>query len=382
VDGSQDPGNPTSPTGPATTDPTTTDPTTTDPTTTDPTTTDTATGEWPRISDYWPDAPHRMGPRADYYPGDDPAPVTAPPAYPMPAQPSRLISPPPPPARKGLRILLGVVAIVVFLGGSVVVLGRMVLRNDETSVAASDPPATATTEAPTPAEPNPPVSVVPQAPPSTAAPKPSATSAPATAGPDPQPPFSSGTFELVSDVAVLNVSIGAIGADPVRVSAPDGSGIKPALTRDGSTVRLTAKVSAGSAGTEPITVRLNSKITWSVRMTGGVRAADFALADGLVRRVDLIGGAARIDMELPTPDETLPIRMIGGVNTWTITTEDEVPVKALLRDGGGSVTLNGDRTRGIDRNTRLSADGAGDVESGGLDIDAVAGLGTLIVAPD
>lgn len=364
MDGSQDPGNPTSPTGPPMTDTATND---------------TATGEWPRISDYWPDAPHRMGPKADYYPGDEQ--VTAPPAYPIQAQPERLISPPPPPARKGLRILLGLVAIVVFVGGSVVVLGRMVLRDDGTSVAVSAPPAAAT-DAPTPAEPNPPVSVVPQAPSSAAAPKPSATPAPTTAAvPDPVPPFSSGTFELVSDVAVLNVSIGALGADPVRVSAPDGSGITPALTRDGSTVRLTAKVAEGSKGTEPITVRLNSRITWSVRMTGGVRTADFALADGLVRRVDLIGGAARIDMELPTPDETLPIRMVGGVNTWTITTKDEVPVKALLRDGGGSVTLNGDRTRGIDRNTRLSADGD-DVESGGLDIDAVAGLGTLIVAPD
>jgi hypothetical protein len=57
-----------------------------------------------------------------------------------------------------------------------------------------------------------------------------------------------------------------------------------------------------------------------------------------------------------------------------------VPVKALLRDGGGKVILNGDRTDGIDRDTTLR-DGGGDNDSGGLGIDAVAGLGTLIVAP-
>ncbi|WP_433360471.1 hypothetical protein ACQPZX_26785 [Actinoplanes sp. CA-142083] len=347
------------------------------------------TGEWPRIADYWPDAPHRMGPQADYYPGDGPAEATAPEPhgnapyanepYTTETQPSRLISPPPPPARKGLRFLLGVLAVTVFLGGSVIVLGRMVLRNDETSVAVNTPPAAGTTP-PATAGTNPPVSVEPQAPPTASAePSSPATTKPATAAAD--PPFSSGTFELGSDVAVLNVSVAAIGADPVRVSAPDGSGIKPELDRDGSTVRLTATVAEGSEGTEPITVRLNSKITWSVRMTGGVRNAKFSLANGWVRRIDLNGGAARIDMSLPTSGETLPIRMTGGVNTWNITTAKEVPVKVLLRDGGGQVTLNGDRTRGIDRDTRLRADGADDVESGGLDIDAVAGLGTLIVAP-
>ncbi|MFI5897942.1 hypothetical protein ACIA5D_48460 [Actinoplanes sp. NPDC051513] len=336
----------------------------------------TSTGEWPHIADYWPDAPHRMGPEADYNPGDEPAPQQ----YVVEPPPARVIGAPPPPDRKALRVLLGVLAVTVFLGGSVVVLGRMVLRGDRTSVAISAPPATPT-QATAPAEPNPPVSIVPQAPPSASAAPPSGSATPKPTTAPAEPPFSSGTFELAGDVAVLDVSIAAIGGDPVRVSVPDGSGIKPSLARDGSTVRLTTKVAKGSEGTEPITVRLNSKITWSVKMTGGVGDADFALADGLVRRIDLNGGAATIDMELPTPGETLPIRMTGGVNTWTITTAERVPVKALLRDGGGLVVLNGDRTRGIDRNTRLRGDGDDDVESGGLDIDAVAGLGTLIVAP-
>ncbi|MFC7277048.1 hypothetical protein ACFQS1_23910 [Paractinoplanes rhizophilus] len=343
------------------------------------TTTGGPTGEWPRIADFWPDAPHRMSPEADYYPGDDPAEATAPPPYPNQAPPSRLIGPPPAPAGKALRFLLGLLAVTVFLGGSVIVLARMVLGGDGTSVAVTTPPA-ADPQPSASAAPNPPVSIAPQAPPSAGAPAiPSATTRPTTAPAD--PPFSSGTFELGSDLAVLIVSVAAIGADPVRVSVPAGSGIKPRLDRDGSTVRLTAKVAEDAAGTDPVTVRLNSRITWSVKMTGGVRDARFSLADGWVRRIDLTGGAARIDMSLPTPGETLPIRMTGGVNTWNITTAKEVPVRVLLRDGGGRVTLNGDRTRGIDRYTRLRADGRDDVESGGLDIEAVAGIGALTVAP-
>jgi hypothetical protein len=336
------------------------------------------TAEWPRISDYWPDAPHRMSPQADYYPDSDSRSAAAPPAYPdetSAGPPHRLISPPPPPARKGLRLLLGTLAMLVFLGGSVVVLARLVLRDDATTATGVASPPAATAE---PA-PSPPVSVVPS--PATT-PTTAAASTPAQTGTVAPPatlPFTSGSFELASDVAVINVTVAAIGTDPVRVSTPGGSGLKTRLTRDGSSVQLTTQI-VDKNGSGQVDVQLNSKVTWSLRMTGGAREENFALAKAWVRRIDLIGGAARISMALPTPGETLPIRMTGGVNTWKITTPARVPVKALLRDGGGKAILNGDETDGIDRNTTLRA-GGGNNDSGGLSIDAVAGLGTLIVAP-
>ncbi|WP_433307241.1 hypothetical protein ACQP2F_23010 [Actinoplanes sp. CA-030573] len=337
---------------------------------------ETPTGGIPHISDYWPDAPHRMGPEADYYPGEgggEPPPRAAAPP------PARVFGPPAAPRRTRLRFLLGALAALVFLGGSVVTLGRLVLRGDD-GTAAPAPPAPIPTGTIGAVPPSPPVSIAPEGPASSS----TATEAPAAKDPattsparprDPEPPFSSGTFEMVSDVAELDVTIASLGADPVRVSAPAGSGLTPRLSRDGSTVRLSVR-SAGE-GTGKLAVRLNRKVTWSLRMTGGVRDADFALSTGMIRRIDLIGGAGRWDMALPVPDETLPIRMTGGVGTWTITTPREVPVKVLVRDGAGSVTLNGDRTRGIDRNTTLQ-DGDGE---GGLDIDAVAGLGSLTVGP-
>ncbi|MCU7729179.1 hypothetical protein ODJ79_36155 [Actinoplanes sp. KI2] len=333
------------------------------------------TAEWPRISDYWPDAPHRMSPQADYYPDTDNRATAAPPAYPQDPQPQRLISPPPPPARKGLRLLLGALATMVFLGGSVVVLTRLVQRDTATPVAGAPQPSAAASE---PA-PSPPVSIAPAPASASATATGSAAPSTGTTAPPATLPFTSGTFELASDVAVINVTVAAIGTDPVRVSTPAGSGLKTRLTRDGSSMQLTAQA-VDKNGSGRLDVRLNSKVTWSVRMTGGAREENFALAKGWIRRIDLIGGVARISMALPTPDETLPIRMVGGVNTWRITTPVRVPVKALLRDGGGRVILNGDETDGIDRNTTLRA-GGGDNDSGGLTIDAVSGLGTLIVAP-
>lgn len=334
------------------------------------------TAEWPRISDYWPDAPHLMSPQADYYPDSDDQATAAPPAYGETPQPDRLISPPPPPARKGLRLLLGTLAVLVFLGGSVVVLARLVLRDDATTATGAPSPPAATAEP----VPSPPVSVVPSPAPSTTTAAASSPPQTVTIAPPAALPFTSGSFELASDVAVINVSVAAIGTDPVRVGTPDGSGLKTRLSRDGSSVKLTAQV-VDKNGSGQVDVQLNSKVTWSLRMTGGAREENFALAKAWVRRIDLIGGVARIRMALPTPDETLPIRMTGGVNTWKITTPVRVPVKVLLRDGGGTVTLNGDETDGVNRNTTLRARGGNNNDSGGLGIDAVAGLGTLIVAP-
>jgi hypothetical protein len=131
-------------------------------------------------------------------------------------------------------------------------------------------------------------------------------------------------------------------------------------------------------GSGQLDVRLNARIAWSLKMTGGVTTSSFDLAGATVRRIDLVGGASRIDMALPSPAAVIPIRMSGGVKTWGITTVGEVPVRVLLRDGGGAVVLNGDRKLGIKRGTLLRADGR---SGGGLAIDAVAGLGTLTVAP-
>jgi hypothetical protein len=325
----------------------------------------------PNISDYWPDAPHRMGPAADWYPdGTEPAEAASPP-YTQEPQPTLLISPPPRPPRRGLRLFLAALAAVVFFGGSVLVLARMVLRESsgpQPGVTAA--PAPEQPDGAVPAGPNPPVSVQPA---------PTPTSTPGAQAPTSRPPaalpFTSGTFELTDNVVELNVTVADLGTEPVRFTIPDGSGLNPKLSRDGSTVKLDPDAN-GTKGSGRLDVQLNGKVTWAIRMTGGVTRANYELADARLRRIDLGGGAARITMDLGKLGDTLPIRMTGGVNNWQITTDGKVPASVLLRDGGGKVVLFGKTTNGIDRNTRVNNDQNGD---GGLNIDAVAGVGTLTV---
>jgi hypothetical protein len=374
------------------------------------------TGGFPEIADYWPDharrtgrpgEPHRVtgapvgddpsratpprvtgapaggdesrttppratGAPASREPGRAAGAYTAPPHQPEDPAPTWLISPPPPPRRPWLRALLAVAAALIFLGSSVLALSRLIAdRQSGPAVPAQsfDQP-----EIVTDSEPSAPVSVQPE--PSSAGP---ARSSPATTAAGGLP-FTSAIFEMAGAVVDLKLTVADLGTVPFEFSTPDGSGLAPKARIDGGTVKLNAQ-SDGSKGSGRIDVTLNRKITWGLRMLGGVKNATYDL-DGVggLRGIDLRGGASRIEMVLPKQDATIPIRMSGGVRTWVIATPEKVRVKATLREGGGTVDLNGQRVDGVQRGATLI--NAADAGRGGLEIEAVAGLGSLTVGPE
>jgi len=347
------------------------------------------TGSWPRIADYWPDAPRRAGPGAGRNPGWE-NPAAPSPAAPGPGGPAgpgdpaatRLISPPPKPGRSWLRIFLSALGALVFLGGSVMVLARLVSQSGDTDSSVSAPGARQTAGQDAGGQDLGGLAV-PASPPVSIEPRPSATASPAGSGspsPSAKPavlPFTAGTFELTGDVVDLNVTMASLGNDAIQFNAPSGSGLRPRATVAGNTLKLAPNPGRGK-GSGRLDVRLNTRIAWSLKLSGGVTTGSFDLFRATLRRIDLPGGAAKLDMRLPSPAGGVPIRMSGGVNTWEITTAQKVPIRVRLRDGGGVATLNGHRTTGIDRGTLLRDD-TGD--GGPLVIDAVAGLGTLIVGP-
>ncbi|MBU2663815.1 hypothetical protein KOI35_09875 [Actinoplanes bogorensis] len=182
--------------------------------------------------------------------------------------------------------------------------------------------------------------------------------------------FEAGTFELASNVTELNLTLGR-PRGPVRVTTPPGSGITPSTTTTGTDLRITTH-NTGTPGNGRLDVMLDDRITWTIRMTGGVRTATFALTGGNIRAVDLDGGADAVSLALPA--RPLPIHMSGGIREWTIKTETQLPVRVQAQHGAGEVTLYGRRQSGIAPDTTVTA-GTGT----GLDVIATAGFGSLAV---
>jgi hypothetical protein len=313
----------------------------------------------PDISEYWPDAPQRLGPPADHYelPGTEPTRTgqgLTPDAYPGSARPTLELHLHPRPRSRFRRTALLVTALLAITGVGAWSLLRD--KGEETRLPSFQPPA-----ALAPGD---------------------AGNAPVEIGePSPSTPAvvpDAATFELVDGTTEVNVTIGTVPSGWFRVTTPDGSGVEPRAELDGDTVKVFVK-GTGPEGSARVDVLLSEDVTWSIRMRGGARVADFDLTRGKLDRIDLIGGTARLNLALPRTRTALPVLMGGGVNTWRISTDGEVPVRAVFRKGAGSVTLFGDRDKGVPTGATVSSGGDGDGAGNGVDLTAESGVGTLTV---
>jgi hypothetical protein len=320
---------------------------------------------WPNIADYWPDAPQRMGPPADLH--EDPAAAPTRIGAPLHEQLVRAVPPDRPGGvrigRRRLRPLLGAaVAVLLLLGGGAVAYRKVADRN---SAAGPDPVGVpAVTTAPPAAGSPAPIVVAPTPRPSASA----KSSAPAVAGP------ATGTFWLVDDVSEITVSTARVSGGIARVGVPDGSDAVPRASTKGNTIRLAVGSRHRGRDTR-IVVQLDSRISWAIRLGGGARQMTLNLGGATLRSVAFEGGAARIDLTLPRLVRTLPIRMSGGVHQWRIGTEGKVAVGLVARKGAGKVVLYGRNHGGLRHGERVSVNGGS-----GIDVDAIAGFGTLTVA--
>ncbi|MFI7546717.1 hypothetical protein [Actinoplanes sp. NPDC049599] len=320
----------------------------------------------PSISDYWPDAPHRIGPPADHY-SDEPT-EAAIDALLRSGSRGRAAAAPhvvPVVRRRSRRpAALGFTLAVLLLAGAGVA-GFTLTRDD----GRAQPPV----EAPRAQAPRTPQT--PQAPAVTVTP--SASPSRATTVSAPVRDRDKAGFELVSDVAVINLRAAELGADLYRITTPEQSSVVPRAQLGEAGVQLFLDDN-GERGDAAVTVLLNADVRWSMRITGGVKAGVFDLGAARVDQVDFAGGAARIDLTLPRPDGTLPIRLSGGVNRFEVSTDQGVPVRVRTRRGAGQVRLDGRTDDGVARGASfLSPDWA--KSENRIDLDAVAGVGTLRV---
>lgn len=325
----------------------------------------------PEISDYWPDAPYRRTAQNDgttrishhpHFRADEQggtATITVPPVR----------TAPPAEAAERRRRPWKLIVAALLLAGTGLIGTRLVPY-----LSASD-----STEAPTPAQPavtrpsaaaTDPVAPPPSVPPST--PTTSNTiSAPTDAR-------TTQSFELVSNATTVNLRAANIGTDLYRITTPKNSA-RPQVKATDAGIRLFLVASAGHTDTT-VEVLLNSDIRWSLTITGGARNSVLNLAETTVGSVDLNGGATRIDLTLPHPKGTLPVRMTGGVNQFRIRTAGTTPVRVRIRKGAGKVVLNGQTDNGVAPGSSFTSrdfDGSTDR----IDVNAVAGVGTLTVGP-
>ena len=187
-------------------------------------------------------------------------------------------------------------------------------------------------------------------------------------------PTDAGTLDLVSGAETVAVRTADLGADRVRAVTPDDASVAPALVVDGDTVTVHL-VRTGRPGSAAVTVLLDRRVRWQVRMSGGAVGELLDLRGARLSGVDLAAGATRIELRLPEPDRAVPVRMAGGATEFTVHVPAGVATGVRVGGGAASTEVDGVRRTGLAGGTVVSTATGPDR----YDVDATAGVSTLTV---
>ena len=170
---------------------------------------------------------------------------------------------------------------------------------------------------------------------------------------------------------------GGSAAITVRTADLPG-GARYRITPTGTPVTERAGVLQVAPGQGPVDVTLAASTHWRLALDGADRSS-IDLSRARLDAVDLSGG---IDNAIQAMDGhgTLTVRTTGGVNRLGLRTVGRVPVRVRVGGGAGRVVLNGAAHDGVAAGalfTPAGWDGAADR----IDVDAVAGMAALTVAP-
>jgi hypothetical protein len=99
-------------------------------------------------------------------------------------------------------------------------------------------------------------------------------------------------------------------------------------------------------------VTLNTSIPWHVRVHGGTAHTSFDLSGLTLYALELGGGASHVEVILPTPAGTVPIRVAGGVHHLTVLRPAGVAARVRVGHGARRLTLDDQHFGAIGGSTR------------------------------
>jgi hypothetical protein len=195
----------------------------------------------------------------------------------------------------------------------------------------------------------------------------------------------SDALKLASGTTDLQVKMASLGGTLLRVSTPQGGQVRPLLSSSRlsdprlSGSRIIVLSLTGGQAEGPVTVLLNSAVTWSLDFAGGTQRTDADLRGGKLEGIAVTAGSDILDMSLPRPSGTLPFWLQGGVSQFRLSLPDGVPARVTVGGGASQVSDGGQTLTGVAGGTVISPPGW-TAATARFDIDATAGFSRLAVS--
>jgi hypothetical protein len=188
------------------------------------------------------------------------------------------------------------------------------------------------------------------------------------------------TLQVLSGTSVLKIGMANLGSSGtlVRVTTPAG-GPAPRLrvagpggARGNGLIYLTTK------GASAVTITLNSAVRWQLDLGGGTQQTVANLRGGEVTGVAFTAGSDVIDLTLPRPQGSVPVRLAAGASQFLLSLPSGVPVRLTAAGGAGEITLDGTDHVGVAGGSVFTTPGWAP-GAAGFDIDATAGAARVAV---
>jgi len=177
---------------------------------------------------------------------------------------------------------------------------------------------------------------------------------------------SSATLDVATGTLVLTIGVANLGGT---------SGTLLRVTvRSGKNALIYLSATDASA----VTVTLNAAVSWRLDLAGGTKRTVADLRGGQVAGIAVTKGSDVIDLTLPRPRGSVPIRLAAGASQFLLSLPSGVPVRLTAARGAGEVSLAGRDHVHVAVGTVFTTPGwaAGAV---GFDIDATAGAARVAV---
>jgi hypothetical protein len=190
------------------------------------------------------------------------------------------------------------------------------------------------------------------------------------------------TLEVVTGTPALTIGEANLGVSGVLLRVTTAAGSPPpqlvAGRDDAAHPGGNAVIYLSAKDASAVTVTLNAAVSWQLDLAGGTTRTVADLRGGQVTGIEITKGSDVIDLTLPRPSGSVPVRLAAGASQLLLRLPGGVPVRVDAAAGAGEISLDGRDHIGVARGSVFTtpdwAPGAA-----GFDIDATAGAAHITV---
>jgi len=162
-------------------------------------------------------------------------------------------------------------------------------------------------------------------------------------------------LEVTGAAAVLHVRSANLGALLYSITAIDASAAPKLVdTARGSRLELVRTSVPGTVGAD---IQINAKVSWTIRLDGWSGEQTVDMRAGGLAAVDLVGGAAHVDLQLPKPKGAVPLTVAGAVSQLSVHAAIGAPVRLRLGKGADVAAIDGTTRRAVKPGGVLASSG-------------------------